>query len=512
MTSGENTMKIDFNSIAEHLSYSFDILRKQAGRSKRCLSHFMIYDGHPLESGALCIVPHTHYASFPDPGSDSAFIVIGEPDGFQLPPDSCMLILDPASSLPDVVNSVQRLFIDFTEWCTSLYQTFCLGKGIQSLISQAQPVFENPVYVHDKHYRFFAYAEDRSKDPENWNYDFYGPGQLSAETISNLLNSPRFAATFETTAPTYYKREEAIEDFDYLYVNLRVNGNYAGRLFVDERVRPIRALDYLYLEELGRIIEFAMNSRSMLFDSSVDLVSAALSSLANDEAPDDSETERIMTELDWIREKGCRCVLFESVEDDSNQNIASGICDILNNELHECRAFIHNGQVLAIIPGKEEGRRRKTSHALSAIAGRYGLHAGISRVCTDLYELHLYNKQAQIALSCVQTKNPSDNLLYYDNHILSYLMKSVPGDLPAEMLCPKSLLDLKAYDAAKGTQYTETLRAFLEENLSPTRVCERLHLHRSTFMYRLNRINDMISDDFNDPDTKLLYLIAFRLL
>ena len=54
--------------------------------------------------------------------------------------------------------------------------------------------------------------------------------------------------------------------------------------------------------------------------------------------------------------------------------------------------------------------------------------------------------------------------------------------------------------------------AYLEENLNATQTARELYIHRSTLLYRLERIREILDSDLTDPD-ELLYLnFSFRLL
>ena len=80
------------------------------------------------------------------------------------------------------------------------------------------------------------------------------------------------------------------------------------------------------------------------------------------------------------------------------------------------------------------------------------------------------------------------------------------------MLCYEKLLDLQKSDKVQNTEYMKTLRVYLEHNLNTVQSAKALFIHRSTFLYRLERIKSILETDLEDPD-KLFYLnLSFRLL
>lgn len=80
------------------------------------------------------------------------------------------------------------------------------------------------------------------------------------------------------------------------------------------------------------------------------------------------------------------------------------------------------------------------------------------------------------------------------------------------MICYEKLLDLQKSDATQNTEYMKTLRVYLDHNLNTVQSAKALFIHRSTFLYRLERIKAILETDLEDPE-ELFYLnLSFRLL
>ena len=73
------------------------------------------------------------------------------------------------------------------------------------------------------------------------------------------------------------------------------------------------------------------------------------------------------------------------------------------------------------------------------------------------------------------------------------------------MLCYEKLLDLVQSDKVQNTEYIKTLRTYLEHNLNTVQSAKSLFIHRSTFLYRLERIRSILETDLEDAD-ELFYL------
>ena len=134
------------------------------------------------------------------------------------------------------------------------------------------------------------------------------------------------------------------------------------------------------------------------------------------------------------------------------------------------------------------------------------LMAGESRVFSDIQEL---KQQAEAAKTAAQFAENSDRSAESGNRIRSFDDIAVPyaasvlknHALP-EFVHPK--LDvLESYDRQHASSLMLTLQVFLRENCSHTAAARELFIHRSTLLYRLERIGELTEIDLTDPSERL---------
>ena len=80
------------------------------------------------------------------------------------------------------------------------------------------------------------------------------------------------------------------------------------------------------------------------------------------------------------------------------------------------------------------------------------------------------------------------------------------------MICHERLLQLKYQDDSTGSELYETLRAYLQNQQSATKTAAALYVHRSTLLYRLEKIERILKADLNDPDDQLYLMLSFYLM
>lgn len=501
-------MKLDFLSIAYILEDQFSVIEKNTVKEGRLYDYPLFFENETLpEEHVIYIASADDIIEAVALPSSSVLICLGKP-AFELTAAMSYIILEASADKQTVFNTLQKTLRHICQACQELNHLYIKGKGVQSLLDAMLPLFDNPIYVHDKNYRMFAYAENRDNPLQNWTYDFYYGGSLSAETIKRLTQSPRFASTFQTTYPTYYEKDAAIEDYDYLYVNLRNNGQYIGRLFIDEKLRKINPLDYILLDELRHYIELIMTQSKSASTSDNRQLVTNLSQLSDGHILNRHTLSSVRQDLGWPESYRYRCLQLSIAVDDDYRNISIALCELLNAKIDNCFAFPYGAGILVLLSAKNQTKTLLDTWFLP-ISHNFDLTIGVSRVFHDLTQLSLAVRQTTLSLTYADRR--TTRISYYNDHLLDYVVSATLETLPVSMICPQSLLDLIAFDRANHTEYVKTLAVYLAADLSPTKASEKLYIHRSSFLYRLERILEITHEDFHDPDVQTLYRYIFYL-
>ncbi len=79
-------------------------------------------------------------------------------------------------------------------------------------------------------------------------------------------------------------------------------------------------------------------------------------------------------------------------------------------------------------------------------------------------------------------------------------------------MIPEGLLALLRHDKKKGTSYAPLLRTYLDQERNITETTRLCFIHRNTFHYRIQKIQEILQMDLNLADNRLILQIAFWLL
>ena len=68
------------------------------------------------------------------------------------------------------------------------------------------------------------------------------------------------------------------------------------------------------------------------------------------------------------------------------------------------------------------------------------------------------------------------------------------------------------YDQENGTQYFQTLREYLLNERDIPKTSEKLIIHRTTLLYRLKKIQSLVSVNLEDPWQRLYLMLSLWIL
>ena len=138
--------------------------------------------------------------------------------------------------------------------------------------------------------------------------------------------------------------------------------------------------------------------------------------------------------------------------------------------------------------------------------------AGVSHSFKDVQKLHLYLNQAYDALKIGERKDPHFWYYGFENYTFDYLMQQCTVQYPAIEVTAPALNMIRKMDEEKGTDLYESLKIYLESGGNASQSAEKLYIHRSSLMKRLNKIEKVTGIDLENADTRLYLMISYQLL
>lgn len=140
------------------------------------------------------------------------------------------------------------------------------------------------------------------------------------------------------------------------------------------------------------------------------------------------------------------------------------------------------------------------------------LNVGISPTKEGHLNLRYQYLQAQMAVLTGSQKLPKKQIHLFNDIIFDYILQQLTRALPAPMIIHEKLLHLMDSDKTKKTEYMKTLQMYLDNKCNAVQTANKLFIHRSTLIYRLDQIKEILGSDLSNPDEILYIMLSFRLL
>ena len=428
-----------------------------------------------------------------------------------IPVEGCPCLVCPGADITTLLDSLNTLFNRYVEWEQRLDGLVFQNVPLTVLCEAGAEFLDNPVCVHDDWFVMVA----RSRElPQVLPPDSIMSSErefLPRIIVEDFMNDTEYLETFSQREPHIW--DSTPDQPPSLYVNLWSGEVYRGRLLAVQYHRPFRRSDFMVAEVLGQRVMALLDRKQLGVDRLHRGMDDIVFDILSGKTPENEEVTRLMNSLAWDPQDRVVCVRLNAQRDED-----SAIQEhALHSELFQVfpKAYImfnEREQCVLLNLTRFPISRAMLSHSLSPLCRDYCLYAGISSPMDGLREWHAAWLEARYALDRAFERRDDKWIVSFSDCALDMALGSLqPPLLPWHLVAPE-LRVLMEYDAQKGTQYFDTLRVYLLEERDIPRASEKLIIHRTTLLYRLKKIEQLISLNLEDPWYRLNLMLSLRIL
>lgn len=136
---------------------------------------------------------------------------------------------------------------------------------------------------------------------------------------------------------------------------------------------------------------------------------------------------------------------------------------------------------------------------------------GIGGKADQIHGYYVSSQQASQALNIVENRFREKGFAFFED-LGSYTILHHLDHVPDIHLFIESQLGpLEKYAEGSNMDLVHTLRVYLQNNGNAKSTAEELYLHRSSLLYRLERIETLLDIQLNDADVRFNLMMAFKL-
>ena len=405
--------------------------------------------------------------------------------------------------LEAVYDAAQEALRFYTEWELSLIHAVWRGASVQEIIDLAEPVFQNPIFVCTWQGKLLGYTQKYENDNirEFWSI-LVKEKQVPIFCLKNLRES-RF---YDVVAMENSSQLLSFSDYGHRCI--------MGMIHRDHEI----CLHYQIIEHNTRLTDAMVQlSQTFLFvlqkaiaaegNATVYSTSEILCSLLDRKVMDSNSIEWMEMSLGW-QDSGAQYQLlcFKQLETKGKKKDKNYILGQLEIRLPLCKIVYWQDNTIAITKAdtliQSMNKVQKLSEALNTACG-------ISLPFYEWTSLADAYHQAELALSfCSVNKR----VVHCQDHAWDFLIDYLCNTVAYSQLLHPAAKILAAYDAEHNSQLADTLLVYLENERNVSITAEKLFIHRNTMQYRLRKILDLVSTDFENPNIRSHISISIKAL
>ncbi len=425
-----------------------------------------------------------------------------------------IIMIEKNVSLIGVNNDLIRTYDEFEAWDNALKNIISRGGSFQDLINCCNTIIAEPIAIVDRDSRITAESAF-SKGTADDTPDAEGDSPDGLNTVVSELDHKEPDSKGD---PYYYPFTGG------WILGRNIIGNekeFLGRIVIRLSVYEECLLNYCnaVLEHFyGYVIELYNEYESFEVH---EITNVRLATLLMNRLSKKFVSEKLwvraFNEYGWDANGQYLLVQFipNSLKGNNAGSVYAKVMDCKSaNHWSESLCFICKGRVLLFInmdrlAGTGQAELFKT---LVAFSKDHLLITGVSLVFRGMNHLCAAYEQTRTAIEYGTVYHPSDYCYFFEDYALDYMIRSCKGSFQNEEICSSKLLLLAQYDKEKGTDYYKTLFTYFTCRFNAAEAAKQLFINRSTFHYRLERIQELVNIDFDSEDERLYLAMSFKIL
>jgi purine catabolism regulator len=171
----------------------------------------------------------------------------------------------------------------------------------------------------------------------------------------------------------------------------------------------------------------------------------------------------------------------------------------------------YGSEVIVFCEGDDDIARDLALAVQGRVTERYGekIAAGMGQTAGNLRLWRESFRQAVAAFRTAQQWKLNAPLAFREMGV--YRLLSLLAGSPELVRFYHETLGELTEETPQNAEFITTLDAFFEEHGNLTRTAKRLHIHRNTLLYRMDRIKEISGLDLENPETRLAVHLALRI-
>lgn len=433
--------------------------------------------------------------------------------GCQAEPPLPLICVEPIPDIRELFHTILDIlkFEDrLQKEINDLYYMLYTGKGLEGIVKQAEVFLRRPISVLDAGYSMIAVSPLMLHLP--FGMDTSEEGHfLEAEEVESLRRLQIENQIYQNNQ-AFFVRTEDHPDTNWIFCAIRIQHVMSGYVAVglpdraeasEHELRLTTALSDICSVEMQKH-DFFIQRTGLQYETFFnELIEGRFSNLKMVES-------RFRVLNHHLGKFFCLAILYCTEPHNSelfNQRQMTALRKTYPNSMS---VVYKNDIVLLLNQDQPVLLNQKLTGPLEQFALHNHLKVSLSQPFADILKTPIFYEQAKNTLHLSDISSP-EQLLFFSTEALPEYLFSKCDYKELETGIHYHIFQLQDYDREYHTEFITTLRAYLSHDRNATKTAEYLHIHRSTFFYRIKKIEDLLEISITDSKLLFLYELSFKI-
>lgn len=392
---------------------------------------------------------------------------------------------------------LQGIFDYYDDWDEQIRRAAQAG-DYQTIVDCSWPIFHNPLALSDGNNQVIALSSQYDADDVDTEWKYLKEyGFSSIESVDFLKVFSQNIDNALRNIPQILEPKSSRIRYNIANQKVFWQEELCARLVVIEKDRSLNPGDLQLLRHIADVIAPYLGSINPAGEQLS--YKDVFAELIQDGAANHESIERQIRYNHWDRDGLFRVYAIEPRDPARSDYTLHLLRRIVLKMLPYTSVNIIKTALVVIVREENDTHRNLVDILTRAwAAGRVNI--GASLVFRDIYLLPYFYRQAEYALNRLNTSRTAGTFFFADCAMESLILETDFKNM--YYACHPDVLFIHSEDIKEHTEFLKTLAVYLSNERNITHAARDLFIHRNTLIYRLKKIQDMISADLDDSYTR----------
>jgi hypothetical protein len=402
----------------------------------------------------------------------------------------------------EVHNEAQDIFDFYNQIDNELMNAILQEKDLQSILDICTRFFDNPVYIIDAAQKLISFSSNLI-DPE-WQ-NLQATGFVGVDVVNSLKKLDQLGLSAQMV------QLDSIPPF--LSVVIYDKNEKIGSVGVRQYYSSISEDQLSLLRYVGEVLTVAISKENYSRYVRTSYANRFMIDMLKGTTFEVSFVMHNLSQLGWRLDDDY--YILKILPDP--KDIAGGTVKYsgeLIKKMFTGSVLLSIGDVLALIVNTRycQDTLADAFRELDAFLEKRNFTCGVSMVFKDFTNLFEQYKLAGAATEIGSLVNRDKRLFRYEDYIMPHMISICDQTFNVTALCHLEAVKLHEHDKKTGNSYFYCLYVYLLNEKSLLVTARQLNIHRSTLIYRLSKIAEIITVDLNDQKLRMHLIFSYEIL